>query len=679
MNIQYRDLEIEIDRCCHCGEQEIRILESLLGRPRTCFELDDARRAALEKKVEEFEQLPLEGEEALSRRWQLAKSIGMELYEILLPSPIRGTFERSRDAARSLNEGLRLRLSFGRPYDRQAASTRRGPDSDGAPEGTYDYLLGSLPWELLCNPENHRFLGNQSETPVVRYLDLGERIEPLDVEPPLKVLAVIASPEPDESKRYRFTKFDPAPQRLILEQAIQGGNYLQLRFPERPTLPAVHDELIGAERAGKPYHAVHFVGHGSFNKKNEGVLLFESDYGDGEHLVTGRELADQLTPDVRFVVLASCHTGKIPLLRAGGQHPFTGVASALVAARKSAVVAMQFSVSEEAAAAFAGKFYEAIDANAPIDDAVTQGRLAIQVGREEDVEWATPVLFMRSRDGQLLRLRKDDGLPSRTVAVFNVQDLGWKGMKHVDLEVDLRSYFDGRYIHRWEDWNGAIMDRLRQTLRGKLSGENPCHFEFAAPLSVAFACGFLLPAKERRQITVEQRGRTWHLDEEPPPYAPSWLDEEAARQRIPSDFPLEPEATDIAVVIESSLGQVLGDVTAYLRRRDLDPSIPSHPPRIREVIYSTFAEPDQFAIKSGGHARRLAARLVERVAGVARDLGYPTIHLFLAGPHGLALALGRACRVLPRIQLYEFDFEKKRHQTYEPSMTLVPPEMGETP
>lgn len=652
MALHYQDLEIEIDRCC-CGEQEIRILESTYDRPRKRFVLGDKRRRAIAKKVGDFDRLLLSGEDDASRRRQLAEAIGVELYKILLSGPIGRTFERCHAAALGAGEGLRLRLSFGHPYDRE---------------------LGSLPWELLCNPESRRFLSSEQRTPIVRYLDLGERIEPLVVAAPLRVLIVVAAPDPASSKYYEYSEIDPDPHFEVLERAIGGAKHLQARRLEQATLAALREKLIGAERAGKPFHAVHFVGHGGFNEDDEGALFFEREDG-AEHMVTGAELARMLTPDVRLVVLASCSTGKIPAVRRNGPHPFAGVASAVVAAGKPAVVAMQFSVSEGAVGPFAEAFYGAIDADQTIDNAVTEGRLAIDArGEEGALEWATPVLFLRSADGQILRLVPAE-LPTKTVAIFNVLDQGKERMEYVDYQLDLRRYFDGRFIRDPQDWNGAIMEELRQTLRGKVPGESPCHLELAAPLSVGFAAGFLLPVSERRAITVGQREDPWRFDGEESPGAPSWLEDAAARARIPAEFPLVAGARDIAVVVEGAR-PTIGAVTEYLKNRnDVEPA----PPRVGKVVYACFEAPDQYAIRGGAHARRLAQSLLQRIDAVAGDREYRTFHVFLAGPSGLALAIGRLCHVLPRIQLYEFDKEGKRHGTYEPSIALEPPAMGETP
>jgi hypothetical protein len=656
MGTRYHDFEIELDRCC-CGEPEIRILESTCNRPRACFELTDAQRDALTAKVEEFEGLLLRGAEHASRRRQLATEVGTELFRTLLPGEIGRTFERCEAALRP-SEGLRLRLSFGREYD---------------------HRLGGLPWELLCNPETRRFIGAERQTPVVRYLDLPENIKPLDVAPPLKVLGFVAAPDPETSERYCYSEIDAAAHRAILDEAIGSAQYIQRRFVPgkrrgtKATLNALHEELDAAEQAGAPYHVLHFVGHGGFNEDGHGALFFERDDGP-EHLVTGAELARQLTEDVRLVVLASCNTGKIPHLRREGRHPFAGVASALLAARIPAVVAMQFTVSEDAVKAFVRPFYLAIDRGQPIDVAVTQGRLSIEaLGEEGALEWATPVLFLCSPDGRILNLQTEE-VPAKSVAIYNAWHLGRDKLEQVDFEVDLFEYFDRRWIRDRADWNGAVYDELRRTLVEKIPQQSPVHLELAAPLSVAFTTGFLLPVNERRPITVGQRGEPWSFEGDPPAGAPFWLPEDATRELIPADFPFSDDSDEVAVVVQT-FGTALEGVAAYLARTDLEPP----PPRVGRLVYACLDRPGQEALRSGAQARVLAEEVVNRIERVLLDRPASTIHLFLACPNGLALAIGRLGRRLPRIQLYEFDFEKKRHETYEPSITLVSPRMGETP
>ena len=51
-----------------------------------------------------------------------------------------------------------------------------------------------MPWEFAYDSAVNRFLTLSIQTPLVRYLDLPERVRPVSVKPPLRVLVMIASP-----------------------------------------------------------------------------------------------------------------------------------------------------------------------------------------------------------------------------------------------------------------------------------------------------------------------------------------------------------------------------------------------------------------------------------------------------------------------------------------------------
>jgi hypothetical protein len=75
-------------------------------------------------------------------------------------------------------------------------------------------------------------------------------------------------------------------------------------------------------------------------------------------------------------------------------------------------VAMQFEISDEAAITFAGEFYSALAEGVPVDAAVAEARKAIYA--TNDVEWATPVLYMRSPNGVLFKLAAPKDPAQRT-------------------------------------------------------------------------------------------------------------------------------------------------------------------------------------------------------------------------------------------------------------------------
>jgi hypothetical protein len=66
-----------------------------------------------------------------------------------------------------------------------------------------------------------------------------------------------------------------------------------------------------------------------------------------------------------------------------------------------AVVAMQFPITDDAAIRFARTFYKCVAKGLPIDAAVAEGRKALF--NDEAADWATPVLCLRTDDGNLLQ------------------------------------------------------------------------------------------------------------------------------------------------------------------------------------------------------------------------------------------------------------------------------------
>ena len=159
----------------------------------------------------------------------------------------------------------------------------------------------------------------------------------------------------------------------------------------------VQAELLN-KLAEREYHVIHYMGHGDFNADAGGMLLLEREDGSPDR-VTGdffaMSLADQ---PLRLVFLNACKTGTTSVR--SGVHPFAGVATALIRERVPAVVAMQFPISDQAAIAFAQTFYQRIAQGFPVDAAVAEGRKVLYSSKQ--AEWATPVLYLRSKDGMAL-------------------------------------------------------------------------------------------------------------------------------------------------------------------------------------------------------------------------------------------------------------------------------------
>jgi hypothetical protein len=298
-----------------------------------------------------------------------AMTIGSQLYNALFRDnpEIYSLYEQAAAAAHQQDRRLRLVLR-----------TSETPE------------LGALPWELLY--KKPIFLARDPDTPLVRFIDTNSPAEALMVEPPLRVLAVIAD-------RPELPPLDVEGERAVVDSALAplvaagAVEVTWLTDLGRATFGNLEHELQSAVHRERPYHALHYIGHGVFDAdRGEGVIcLDDSD-------ATGIDLANLLAPPgIRLVVLNACEGARFD-----ARDPLSGVASTLVEGGIPAVVAMQFPVSDEAAIVFAKALYEGVAAWQPIDVAVTAARRAMAIPGNLLAEWATPVLFLQQRDGRII-------------------------------------------------------------------------------------------------------------------------------------------------------------------------------------------------------------------------------------------------------------------------------------
>jgi tetratricopeptide (TPR) repeat protein len=293
---------------------------------------------------------------------KLLEDFGSQLFQSVFSGPVRDCLNRSRTAAEAEGAGLRIRL--------------RLPPA-----------LASIPWEYLHDAE-YGFVGLSPETALVRYVEMPTPVTPLPVSPPLRVLAMISAPAdvPELQGEEEWGKLNEALQDLA------GRGMVQVDRLEAGTLAALQRPLRLHD-----YHVLHFVGHGGYDEDaKDGALALEG--ADGRsRLVTGRDLGLMLRGhrSLRLVVLNACEGA-----RSAPDDPFSGVAQALVRQGVPAVIAMQFEISDPAALVFSQSLYQAIADGFPIDLAMVEARRAM-FAEGNEVEWATPVLYLRAPDGRV--------------------------------------------------------------------------------------------------------------------------------------------------------------------------------------------------------------------------------------------------------------------------------------
>ncbi|MGH7493314.1 MAG: CHAT domain-containing protein [bacterium] len=293
------------------------------------------------------------------------KDFGHRLFDAVFTGEILACYRRSFDQAQDKGMGLRLRLRL-----------------KNVPE------LASLPWEYLYNAAHNRALVLSKKTPVVRYLDLPDPPPPLKVKLPINVLVMISSP-------WDHSPLDVDQEWHNLKAAIhklESKGLVRVERLETATLSMLQKKLQEHE-----FHIFHFIGHGNFNQNTqEGVLIFEDEEGKGcaeNGQQVGTILHDHST--LRLAVFNACMTAQCSAI-----DPFTGLAQSLIQQGLPAVIAMLFPVQDETAATFTDNFYHFLTDGYPVEAALAETRKAI-LAKGNATEWGTPVLFMRSPDGQL--------------------------------------------------------------------------------------------------------------------------------------------------------------------------------------------------------------------------------------------------------------------------------------
>ncbi|MBM4461292.1 MAG: CHAT domain-containing protein, partial [Chloroflexi bacterium] len=335
--------------------------------------------------------------------------LGSQLFGAIFGGQVGTLLAASLASVAGEGAGLRLRLRF---------------EQDAAE-------LALLPWETLYDPAQGHFVGLGETSPILRYLALPRSRSALPVEPPLRVLALLASPD-------GLPPLDVEREWQAIQDALAGlvadGKFVLERLAS-PTLDALQQRLLGG-----PVHILHFIGHGVFDEAAQAGCLALADVRGRPHLVQSGDLAKLLRnhPAVRLAYLNACE-GAL----ASGQSVFTGAAQALVREGVPAAVAMQAEISDPGAIELARVFYTALAAGRPVDAALTQARVALSAAGSG--EWAIPVLFSRSPDNRLFDIRQ----------VLPTPDCPYPGM--VPFNEAQRDLFFGREREIEE-----AVERLRQ-------------------------------------------------------------------------------------------------------------------------------------------------------------------------------------------------------------------------
>ncbi len=270
--------------------------------------------------------------------------------------------------------------------------------------------LLALPWELLRDDNGWLFQGAKPAH-VHRRLPNAEKRAQLQLDLPIRVLLLSPRPE-QEGTGY----IDHRVSALPLSEALASlGGLAELTVLSPPTFPAMQAALQTAHAQGKPFHVLHFDGHGVYDRrKGLGALCFEepADSDKLQQRRTALVYADELAATLNqhripLVFLEACQTAQ------SEEKIDASVAGSLLQKGVSSVVAMSHSVWVETARRFVMAFYQSLAKGKRVGSAMLAGQQALYgdsvrgylsgAGELRLQDWFVPVLYQEQLDPLLFK------------------------------------------------------------------------------------------------------------------------------------------------------------------------------------------------------------------------------------------------------------------------------------
>ncbi len=296
-----------------------------------------------------------------------ADEMGEILRRFLFPPKIQELFSVSLNVARAgEKDGIRVRINVNKD----------------SPE------LYQVPWEYCKDDKS--FLALNDDTPLVRYMPTNRAPSSLAAPQTMKIL--LASATPDSLGELNVQSEIDAVKEALAAFTASGKVVIE----ELPN--ATPRSLLKAVRVSPP-HIFHFMGHGQLKADGSGGIVLE----DGRMLDGDRLLRMFQGDDTKLIILSACKTGSMidKTEESSSAKAFMGLAPKLVWGGIPAVVAMQYNLPDAAAQPFMQVLYEFLALSKPLDSAITEARLGLDLEFMDRPYWGIPVLFMRSPDGNI--------------------------------------------------------------------------------------------------------------------------------------------------------------------------------------------------------------------------------------------------------------------------------------
>jgi hypothetical protein len=362
--------------------------------------------------------------------------------------------ERGEGLFRSIFEGSRQGSQLWTQVEPHLSSTRI-EITTGIAEAT------AIPWELLRNPYTKTNLALSAEA-FVRTQQGGQpTLSPQTEAEKVRILLVICRPKGGQDVPFRSVAG-----RLVTRLREGDREAFQLDVLRPPTYEQLAKTLELAKDRGKPYHIVHFDGHGTYADPKslddagkalgrltlkgdatgpQGFLLFEDpDSKTKQEFVDGFKIGALLRDTgVPLLILNACQSAFAeapaePKETTPGEtrdevEAYGSLAQAVMEAGAAGVVAMRYSVYAVTAAQFVAELYGALARGRRLGEAVSWARRNLANEPERRIayegrplqDWCVPVVWERAPlrlwqekpDAAALNIKLDDGAAAKPGAL----------------------------------------------------------------------------------------------------------------------------------------------------------------------------------------------------------------------------------------------------------------------
>lgn len=217
----------------------------------------------------------------------------------------------------------------------------------------------------------------------------------------------------------------------------------------------------------------------------------------------------------------------------------------------------------------------------------------------------------------------------------------------------LTDEFRQRYLRDDREWQRDIRPKVEAFLRASVRKASALRLILDAHASIAFLAGTVLDSKSGVRAELVQKGRVgariWRADEGASGPAFTVAEETIGGGR------------EIAVAIDVSQ-PATPQAKLY---------VSSRLPEVGRLISCAMpGGPGQQAIGGGRHAAALAEQLSNHLRVMKAADPDALVHIFPACPNSLLFFLGQVHQGISPCIVYEFDFDRKSHKTYQPSFLM---------